>query len=425
MGRGIAIAFAYAGHAIALIDSRRREPAAAARLRDEAFTEIRQSLDSLARLGAMDAGTIDAIAARVQWVDAADAPAALAEADMIFEGVPETLEAKREALAEIGRLCRADAVVTSTTSSILVTQLAPLCAHPERFLNLHWLNPAYLIPVVELSVHPGTSADAVERTRAAMTAIGKLPVVCGVAPGYIVPRLQALVMNEAARMIEDGVASAEEIDRATRYGLGLRFAAIGVVEFIDFGGADILHHASREMAGSIDAARYAAPPVIGRMMDEGRLGLKSGEGFYDYRGRDAVAYRRDVLARTLAQVRSAGLWQPPGGDARAQDATPAIRRGYVRVPHGQMHYAACGDDRRHARRRCCCCTRRRAAGASTPRCCRSSARIAGRSPSTPPASASPTRWPRRASRPGPAPRSQRSTRSASPAPTSSATTPAA
>jgi 3-hydroxybutyryl-CoA dehydrogenase len=269
----------------------------------------------------------------VQWVDDAGAPAALAKADMIFEGVPETLAAKREALAEIGHLCRADAVVTSTTSSILVTQLAPLCAHPERFLNLHWLNPAYLIPVVELSVHPGTSADAVERTRAAMTAIGKLPVVCGVAPGYIVPRLQALVMNEAARMVEDGVASAEEIDRATRYGLGLRFAAIGVVEFIDFGGADILHHASREMAGSIDAARYAAPAVIGRMMDEGRLGLKSGEGFYDYRGRDTVAYRRDVLARTLAQVRSAGLWQPPGGEA--VPGTTPVRRGYVRAPHAR------------------------------------------------------------------------------------------
>jgi len=126
-----------------------------------------------------------------------------------------------------------------------------------------------------------------------------------------VPRLQALVMNEAARMIEDGVASAEEIDRATRFGLGLRFAAIGVVEFIDFGGADILHHASREMAGSIDAARYAAPPVIGRMMEEGRLGLKTGSGFYDYGGRDVGAYRRDVLARTLAQVRDAGLWRPP------------------------------------------------------------------------------------------------------------------
>ena len=314
MGRGIAIAFAYAGDTIALIDSRRREPAAAARLRDEAFTEIRQSLESLARLGAMDPGSIDAIAARVQWVDATDAPAALAEADMVFEGVPETLAAKAEALAEIGRLCRADAVVTSTTSSILVTELAPLCAHPERFLNLHWLNPAYLIPVVELSVHPGTSTDALERTRAAMTAIGKLPVVCGVAPGYIVPRLQALVMNEAARMVEQGVATAEEIDRATRYGLGLRFAAIGVVEFIDFGGVDILHHASREMAGSIDAARYAAPAVIGTMVEQGHLGLKSGAGFYDYDGRDVAAYRRDVLGRTLAQVKGAGLWRPPAED---------------------------------------------------------------------------------------------------------------
>jgi len=311
MGRGIAIAFAYAGHPVALVDSRRRVATATARLRSEAFAEIRQSLESLAQLGAMDAGAIDAIAGRVQWVDGADAAAALAGADVVYEGVPETLDAKRDALAEIGRHCRADAVVTSTTSSILVTQLAPLIARPERFLNLHWLNPAYLIPVVELSTHPQTSADAIARTRAAMTGIGKLPVVCGVAPGYIVPRLQALVMNEAARMVEEGVATAEEIDRATRFGLGLRFAAIGVVEFIDFGGADILHHASREMAGSIDAARYAAPPVIGRMMEEGRLGLKTGSGFYDYQGRDVGAYRRDVLARTLAQVRDAGLWRPP------------------------------------------------------------------------------------------------------------------
>ena len=314
MGRGIAIAFAYAGHAIALVDSRRRDAAATARLRSEAFAEIRQSLESLAQLGAMDAGAIDAIAGRVQWVDGADAAAALAGADMVYEGVPETLDAKRDALAEIGRHCRGDAVITSTTSSILVTQLAPLVAQPERFLNLHWLNPAYLIPVVELSTHPQTSTDAIARTRAAMTGIGKLPVVCGVAPGYIVPRLQALVMNEAARMVEEGVATAEEIDRATRFGLGLRFAAIGVVEFIDFGGADILHHASREMAGSIDAARYAAPPVIGRMMEEGRLGLKTGSGFYDYGDRDVVEYRRDVLARTLAQVRDAGLWRPPAAE---------------------------------------------------------------------------------------------------------------
>jgi 3-hydroxybutyryl-CoA dehydrogenase len=135
-------------------------------------------------------------------------------------------------------------------------------------------------------------------------------VVCGPTPGYIVPRLQALVMNEAARMVEEGAATPEDIDKATRYGLGLRFAALGVVEFIDWGGADILHHASREMAGSVDAARYAAPPIVGRLVAEGRLGVKTGQGFFDYRDRDLAGYRRDVLARTLGGLRQAGLWRP-------------------------------------------------------------------------------------------------------------------
>src|SRR5205085_9029876 len=111
-------------------------------------------------------------------VDAAGAPAALAQAELVFEGVPETMEAKREAFAQINRLCSEDAIVTSTTSSILVTQLAELVQRPERFLNMHWLNPAYLIPVVELSTHPRTSPEVLQRTRELMQSIGKLPVVC-------------------------------------------------------------------------------------------------------------------------------------------------------------------------------------------------------------------------------------------------------
>jgi len=311
MGRGIAIAFAYAGHRIALIDFKPRARDAWQALRDEARAEIRASLQGLAALGAIDASQVDAIAARVEIVDVAAAPAALAAAELVFEGVPETLEAKRDAFERLPALCRNDTILTSTTSSILVTQIAQHVRRPERFLNVHWLNPAYVIPVVELSTHPGTSADTLARTRAFLQSIGKLPVVCGAAPGYIVPRLQALVMNEAARMVEEGVASAEEIDLATRYGMGLRFAAIGVVEFIDFGGCDILHHASREMAASIDPGRYTAPAIVERMMREGRLGLKSGSGFYDYATRDVAAYRRDVLSRTLGMLRHAGLWRPP------------------------------------------------------------------------------------------------------------------
>ncbi|WP_431512000.1 3-hydroxybutyryl-CoA dehydrogenase [Variovorax sp. DAIF25] len=310
MGRGIAIAFAYAGHRIALVDLRVRSEEAWNKLHDEARQEIAASLAGLAQLGVIDAAQVEAIAARVQYVRAAQAPAALAQAELVFEGVPETLEAKREAFEQINAHCRDDAILTSTTSSILVTQLAALVRRPERFLNMHWLNPAYVIPVVELSCHPGTDPAVLARTRAIMEAIGKLPVVCGPTPGYIVPRLQALIMNEAARMIEEGAATAEEIDKATRHGLGLRFAALGVVEFIDFGGCDILHHASREMSASIDKGRYTAPAIVDRMVEEGRLGLKSGSGFYAYEGTDTAAYRRDVLSRTLGMLRHAGLWRP-------------------------------------------------------------------------------------------------------------------
>ncbi|SCK60642.1 3-hydroxybutyryl-CoA dehydrogenase [Variovorax sp. HW608] len=317
MGRGIAIAFAYAGHRISLIDLRPRSDEAWLKLRAEAQAEIIASLSGLSQLGVIDAAQVPAIAARVELVKADEAPAALAAAELLFEGVPETLDAKHEAFLHINRHCSDDAILTSTTSSILVTELAAMVRRPERFLNMHWLNPAYVIPVVELSCHAGTDAAVLARTKALMESIGKLPVVCGPTPGYIVPRLQALVMNEAARMIEEGAATGEEIDKATRYGLGLRFAALGVVEFIDFGGCDILHHASREMSGSIDRARYTAPAIVDRMVEEGRLGLKSGSGFYDYEGRDVGAYRRDVLSRTLGMLKHAGLWKPPASETQS------------------------------------------------------------------------------------------------------------
>jgi 3-hydroxybutyryl-CoA dehydrogenase len=309
MGRGIAIACAWAGHRVSLIDLRRRDRAAWQALRDGAITEIDASLANLAELGALRREQVARVAARVELVAADAAAAALAAAELVFEGVPERIDAKREAFAQLGSECSADAVLTSTTSSILVTQLAELVRRPERFLNMHWLNPAYVIPVVELSTHEGTSPAVLARTKALLESIGKVPIVCGPTPGYIVPRLQALVMNEAARMVEEGAASAEEIDKATRFGLGLRFAALGVVEFIDVGGVDILYHASREMAATVDAARYAAPAIVGAHVAANKLGLKTGDGFYDYAGRDLAAVRRDVLARTLAMVRHAGLWR--------------------------------------------------------------------------------------------------------------------
>jgi 3-hydroxybutyryl-CoA dehydrogenase len=316
MGRGIAIAFAYAGHEVTLIDIKPREPEATARLETESLAEIASSLRMLADLGMFDAGQLPAIMARVRFVGLADAAAALAGADVVFEGVPEVLDGKRDAFAFICEHVRADAIVASTTSTFLVTDLAAFVTHPERLLNAHWLNPAYIVPLVELSPHPGTSAEVVDAMKAMLERAGKVPVVCAAAPGFIVPRLQALIMNEAARMIEQGIATAEEIDKATRYGFGFRFASIGVVEFIDFGGNDILYYASRYLAQAIDPARFAPPAIVEQYMEEGRIGLKTGKGFYDYTGVDTDAYRRDVLGRSLGMLRHLDLLRAPGAALR-------------------------------------------------------------------------------------------------------------
>jgi 3-hydroxybutyryl-CoA dehydrogenase len=312
MGRGIAIAFAYAGFPVSLIDIKPRDAAASARLERESIEEIASSLRMLAGLGMFDAVEVDLIVARVRFIPLADAGAALARADAVFEGVPEVLEGKREAFAFICRHARPDALIASTTSTFLVTELAAMVTHPERLLNAHWLNPAYIVPLVELSPHPGTSEAALQAMKSLLERAGKVPVVCAAAPGFIVPRLQALVMNEAARMVEQGVATAEDIDKATRYGFGFRFASIGVVEFIDFGGNDILYYASRYLAQAIDPVRFAPPAIVEQYMEEGRTGLRAGKGFYDYGTVDIDAYRRDVLARSLGMLRHLNLLRGPG-----------------------------------------------------------------------------------------------------------------
>ena len=311
MGRGIALAFAYAGYDIAVLDLKARSAAQAAALLAQAREDMASSLAMLAELGAIEADAPPRLMGRIHLFAEGESDAALAEADVIFEGVTETLEAKQQVFARICAACRPAAILASTTSTIVVTDLLPLVTHPQRLLNAHWLNPAYVIPLVELSLHAGTSGETLAVMKDLLEDIGKVPVQCGPTPGYIVPRLQALVMNEAARMIEEGAATAEEIDKATRLGLGLRFAAIGVVEFIDYGGNDILYHASRYLSKTVSSERYAVPDIVARFMQEGRNGLKSGQGFYDYRERDTQAYRKDVLARTLGMLRQAGLQKPP------------------------------------------------------------------------------------------------------------------
>ncbi|MBN9008225.1 MAG: 3-hydroxybutyryl-CoA dehydrogenase [Rhizobiales bacterium] len=311
MGRGIAIAFAYAGHEVALIDFKPRETAAFDKLATGALGDIETTLKMLARVGLLTADDVAPVLARVRVVAEANAAEALRESAIIFEGVPEVVDLKRDALARASRLAGPKPIIASTTSTILVDDLSGAVERPERFLNAHWLNPAYLVPLVELSPGRATDPAVTARVRAVLDGIGKVPVVCAATPGYIVPRIQALAMNEAARMVEEGVASADEIDKAIKYGFGFRFAVLGLLEFIDWGGGDILHYASKYLTGALNSERYAAPEIIGRNMAEGKIGLSTRQGFLDYTGMDVDAYREARLKAFVDLLRHFELARKP------------------------------------------------------------------------------------------------------------------
>jgi len=311
MGRGIAVVFAYAGHPVALVDFKPRRSGDYAHLKGEVLGEIRETLASLARLGLFDAEAVDRIVQRVDILPRSEAGPALSTAEVIFEGVPEVLEVKREALASCSRLAGDNAIIASTTSTILVDALADSVAGPARFLNAHWLNPAYLVPLVELSPGARTDPAVTTRLKDLLEGIGKVPVVCAARPGYIVPRIQVLAMNEAARMVEEGVASPEELDKAVKYGFGFRFAVLGLLEFIDWGGGDILYYASRYLTAALGSERYAAPEIIERNMREGRVGFTKRRGFLNYEDIDLDAFRAERMKAFVGMLRFLELVKPP------------------------------------------------------------------------------------------------------------------
>ena len=312
MGRGIAQMFSYAGYTVTLLDVKDRDEGEFRQLVKTALAEIESNLKFLSGLGYLSPVQVKKVLDLIQVKPRAQATSELGAADIIIEGVPETREAKKNTLELIGEQARGDAIVTSTTSSMLVTELQQWVAQPQRFLNTHFLNPAYLIPLVEVSPSPFTVESVVEDIIALFETIGKVPVRCAASPGLIIPRLQSLLMAEACRMVEEGVATPAEIDKAITHGFGPRYATLGVMEFIDWGGVDILYYAGHYLSKALASPRHAPPEEVTTMMEDGRKGLREGRGYYDFRGIDVDAWQQEKLSRFVTLLDSLGQIPQPG-----------------------------------------------------------------------------------------------------------------
>ncbi len=203
----------------------------------------------------------------------------LAECDLVIEAVLEELELKREVFAELDRLTRPDAILATNTSALSVAEIAEATEHPQRVVGMHFFNPAPVLPLVEIVRARESSEDAVEAAYAWAERAGKQPVRCSDTPGFIVNRILIPLLNDCIRVLDEAAVQPEEMDKAMTNGAGW---PMGPCALIDLIGVDVHVHASEALHGKLGEPRMAPPERLVRMQEAGRLGQKSGAGFYEY-----------------------------------------------------------------------------------------------------------------------------------------------
>ncbi|TMQ47059.1 MAG: 3-hydroxybutyryl-CoA dehydrogenase, partial [Candidatus Eisenbacteria bacterium] len=203
----------------------------------------------------------------------------LADCDLVVEAAAESLSLKKELFAELDRTCKPEALLASNTSSLSITELATATRRPGRFLGLHFFNPVPLMKLVEVVKTLETTAETLNNASAWCHAIGKTVVTVGDSTGFVVNRLLVPYMLDAIRAYEQGLASRDDIDNAMKLGCGY---PMGPLLLGDYVGLDTTHSIAQIMFEEFKEPRFAAPPLLKRMVLAGRNGRKSGRGFYDW-----------------------------------------------------------------------------------------------------------------------------------------------
>jgi 3-hydroxybutyryl-CoA dehydrogenase len=280
MGRGIAQAFAQAGYATTLYDV---EPDAVRRAR----ASIEATLEKGVARGKLEPAAKERALERLRIET--DLGEAVIDADLVVEAVPERLELKREIFSELDARSPERAILASNTSSLPISTLAAETARPERVAGLHFFNPVHAMKLVEIVAPEGVSPEVVGDLRRAVESIGKQPIVVRDVPGFATSRLGIALGLEAIRMVEDRVASAADIDTAMELGYN---HPMGPLKLTDLVGLDVRLAIAEHLAREIDARRFEPPALLRQMVADGRLGRKSGEGFY--RWEDGVPLAKEA-----------------------------------------------------------------------------------------------------------------------------------
>ncbi|MFD1210638.1 3-hydroxyacyl-CoA dehydrogenase family protein [Arthrobacter sp. GCM10027362] len=304
MGGGIAQVLALTGAHVALADV----SAAVAR---QNYERLLAESDDFVAGGLFPEGATGILRANL-WA-AEDVEQAVRGAAVIEEAVPEVLEIKNGILSRIGAAARPEAIIGSNTSTISIGELAKAVRNPGRFLGVHFSNPAPFIPGVEIIPHAGTDAPAVEAARQLVRDCGKSSAVVRDVTGFVLNRLQFTLFREAARVVEEGIASVEDVDTIVRTTFGFRLPFFGPFAIADMAGLDTYHFSFQSLQTAFPG-ELAPPTILSDLVEQGKLGTKSGGGFLKIpaeRIPDLVAYRNKAYVRLQKLIEELG---PPPVD---------------------------------------------------------------------------------------------------------------
>ncbi len=297
MGAGMGMCYAQAGYEVVLYDVEAGQLA-------WALERIANSQAVFVAEGLISAPAAEAARGRI--LTTTDLAAALDGVQFVLEAAPEKLELKQRLFREMEALCPADTILATNTSGLSITAIASVCDHPERVGGQHWANPAEIVPLVEVIRGERTSDQTFEIIYRVTERLGKVPVrVQKDVPGFASNRLQFAVLREALHLVAEGIVSAEDVDRTLKNGVGFRYPWLGPLETADLGGLDTFHSVAQYLLPALSTMQ-ATPGFFDRLIQEGKLGIKTGEGFYDYADadRDEILRERDLyFVRQLKLIR--------------------------------------------------------------------------------------------------------------------------
>ena len=206
----------------------------------------------------------------------------LSDRELVVENVPEVMETKKDFYRTLCGIVSEDTIIATNTSGLSINRLSEAVARPDRFLGMHWVNPPHLIPLVEIIKNDRTRDDVAETVRETALAIGKKPVIVKKdVPGFLLNRIQLAVAREALSLVDQGVTSGEDIDSVLKYGLGVRWACMGPLETMDFGGLDIFYHIAEYLVPDL-CDSHEIPAELKKHYENGEYGVKTGSGFFRY-----------------------------------------------------------------------------------------------------------------------------------------------